>query len=204
MILLLSVSASRPATRTTTTLLLSFSFILSPSFPLPVEVCRQTAERRELCLSTEIRRSAAEALSTRVYGLSLRLDRLRGGLGRGMMAGLLFLSVLAAFHLLHFPPDLSTLLNCADPVFSSFLLSSHSQPPPPFSCPSYPSSLPSPPIVFLRPPLISIFRPACYFLFFFPGLLSRFLSLFCPPLLCSLSFPLCSSAVDRCDALSPL
>lgn len=99
------------------------------------------------------------------------------GCGRGR-AGLLFLSVQAAFHLLHFPPDLSTLLNSADPLFSSSFLSFSFfslSPSSPFSCPSYPSPLPSPPLVFLCPPLISISLPARYFLLFLPGLLRHFL-----------------------------
>lgn len=97
------------------------------------------------------------------------------GCGRGR-AGLLFLSVQAAFHLLHFPPDLSTLLNSADPLFSSFFLSlsSPSHPPPPF-LPFLPLSPSLEPLVFVCPPLISISLPACYFLLFLPGLLRHFL-----------------------------
>lgn len=80
------------------------------------------------------------------------------GCGRGR-AGLLFLSVQAAFHLLHFPPDLSTLLNSADPLFSSSFLSfsffslSHSSP--------FPALLT--PLHFPRAPRLPLSSPHLHF-----------------------------------------
>lgn len=137
---------------------------------VPAEVCRQTVELRELCLSTEISRVQQKLcplecmVSYRdwIWAFCLLL-----------IHALLSLSVRAAFHLLHFPPDLSTFPNSSDPVLFSLLLS------PPR--PSYP--LLSPPVLLCScscfcPHLNSVLcllviscvlpDPPCYFLLVSP------------------------------------